>query len=373
MIHLFNKIYLKGDHQIKLSRDRIVISPTYGGVGMYTTKFTTLVNKETPGEIQYSVRSLQELLDQHFNGSMDGFFRFLAGWNSSKRLTIYADIPTMIEIASVFYKTLFPKMTADGYVCLIRLILMRITYMFGAGFLTFTKIPEFQAKEYRLAAVALLENVSDLKTKWTTIKPFRLSLKLREQIVSGISVEFQLATYLLDPTWRFKVPFEKKALTMVKKLLLHDFMLDVNGVLLQNFVTLGALEPQANFNPLTDTLEDFVTKCPDYKFLIDEQFLPDNADKIWLAYDVTKLAAIRNKMYAQADLQNNAYVHLTTPVWKRNVTFADVITYELSTNHTKLLFKHDNYAEVVNSYLIDLLLNAKRQGDTTFLKQFALV
>ena len=148
MIHLFNKIYLKGDHQIKLSRDRIVISPTYGGVGMYTTKFTTLVNKETPGEIQYSVRSLQELLDQHFNGSMDGFFRFLAGWNSSKRLTIYADIPTMIEIASVFYKTLFPKMTADGYVCLIRLILMRITYMFGAGFL-----PASPGRQWRLRAL----------------------------------------------------------------------------------------------------------------------------------------------------------------------------------------------------------------------------
>jgi len=367
MLHLFNKIYVKGDHLVKGSRDAIIISPTYGNVPFYTTKFSTRANNEKTGQLCYSATSLKELLDTHFGGSDAKFFNYLMKWPAEKRLTIYADLPTMVDIATRFFKTVFPKMTEDTYVVVMKLLLSRINYYLGGAVLPFVTLTEDQANSYRVETLQILEDVGGLRHRFQETARWRLTKVARDSIIRNCSVEYQLATYLTNPKWAHARAFEKKAVSMAKKQIIHEYALEIKGAIVRNFMNLIVLEPTATFNSLKDSLETFVQQFPQYAFVLDDGFVPDNAEHIWLKYNMEDLKTVFDRVTHKFVFIAQDY----TPLLKK-LTFEDVLKYELDRPYRCFLFNGDNYQETVNSYLIDYILNAYRMNQHEQIRQLAL-
>lgn len=374
MIHLFKKIYLKGDHQYKAERNCIIISPMYGRVGFIQGKFTDLANSRDFGDVFFQATSYDDLVNRVMEGDKDKLFRFLLDYPLDDRLTIYADVPTMYKLVTKFYKTVFPTMSENTFVMLVKFAFMRINYLFGAGFLPFVKLTDAQTSDYKKAANDILADTATIKAEWQTTKPWNLKKADHNVIMKHISVEFQLATYLTNPSWSYRHEFERKVVDMVKKGMLHDYVLDTKSMLTSSFINLKALEPTAAFNPMVNTMEDFVAQFPMYKFALDDKFAPDNADYIWRAYNLAELVTARRKMYALTETTSGQeQPGVADELFKKNLSMKDILDYEMTTPHTKILWTKNSYNEVVNSYLVDYILDAKRNNNLDAIKDIALV
>lgn len=373
MIHLFNKIYIKGDHQYKVERDSIVISPSYGAQGVLAGKFTQLVNKPVIGTVYYQGKTYQQIIDDQCNGDDQVFFRFLLDRDPTKRLTIYANVETALYLLTRFYKTVFPGLTANTYAKLMRLVFARTYNVFGAGFLAFTKIAPNHTAEYRAASEKILGNEAQLKANWAAAKPWKIRMEDLYAVQKGLGVEFQLATYLTNPVWSQRISFERKTVMMVKKGLLHDYILDAKSILVSSFMNLKALEPTANFDPMVNTMEDFVAQFPMYRFVLDDKFLPDNYEYVWRTYNLNDLVTARRNMYALVETDTvKVHAGIGDALFKKNLSLKDILDYELSTPATKVLWAKDDYDEVVNSYTIDLILDALRNNNLVSIKDLAV-
>jgi len=56
----------------------------------------------------------------------------------------------------------------------------------------------------------------------------------------------------------------------------------------------------------------------------------------------------------------------------KNLTLQNILDYELSTPSTKVLWAKDDYDEVVNSYVVDYILNALRANNFDNIKELAV-
>lgn len=368
MFHLFNKVYLKGDHQIKMERDRIVISPTYAAVNVLTAKFASAANETSVGEVYFAGRTLKELVDNNFGGNESKFFAYLIAFDPSKRLTIYVDLPTMGYLVTRFYKTLFPKMSEETFIKLFKFVFLRINYIYGVGYLPFVKLPEIRAEEYRVQSADLVNNVETLKQHWATIKPWRMIRSQKDTIVKGAGVEYQLATHFTKDKWLGKQEFQDKIVVMMKKQIVHDYALDIKHRILSSFVNLKLLEPTATFDPFVNTIEDFIAQFPEYSFLTDDKFVPDNYEYVWKNYDMDVLLAVRNKFESFCPYQ---IVPQRQEFLTNDLSFDKIINYEVG-SQARYAFTADTYQETVNPYIIDYILEMKKANNLDALREFSL-
>lgn len=368
MIHLFNKIHIKGDHQVKFERDRIVISPTYGSVGVIGDTFSTVVNDRPAGKIFYSTNTYGELISKHFNGDENAFFAFLVNYDPTKRLTLYVDLPTMFYIVTKFYKTIMPNLSVELFVKLIKLIFLRINYIFGVGFLPFLKLPATIAQEYRVASMNILDDIDQIIQQWNTTTPWSMTRAMKDKVAKGISVEFQLATYFAKQQWMYRAQFEQKTLRMVRKQLIHDFILDIKHTILASFVNLKVLEPTANFDPFVNTLDDFIAQFPQYKFLTDNNFSPENIDYVYRTYNIGSLGEIAAKI-------DTFFLYDVDPriikLLINNLTFDKLVEIDMmTTGH--YCYNIGEYQESINSYMIDFIIDMKKTNQQDVLQQLAI-
>lgn len=369
MILLFNKVYLKLDHLIKPERDRIVVSPQYTGVSIVEGGFRNAANGVAHKPPLYEAGTYQQLIDEQFAGDDGKFLATLLQFPAGKRLTIYCDIPSMVTIASKFWKTLLPQLSADDYYRLVNFSASHIYEMFCVNKTSLLYLPEDQAQDTQAAIRKVFDDEQVIKDAWATITPFPCTRAQREAFTKSAGLEFQLPTLLVTPDWRYGFHARNRLVHLMNKEAIAEFVKDIKHIALSNIEMLHVLDPKAGpFNLEVDSLSRYVTMHPDYRFLVDDRFHPDNTDYVVQNYDLDVLDVIRTKLvpvdYRTATMPGS--------LLKQNLSFEDIIEFERARPQGRHLAARGEYLEKVNPYMIDYVLRAHFNGQNELLQPYVL-
>jgi hypothetical protein len=371
MILLFNKVYLKVDQLIKMERNRIVISKEFGSMGTVLEGFTISNNNVAVAPAMYQAETVQQLIDGQFSSDYNQFFRMLMAQPANQRLTIYCDADAMVELMLRFWKTLLPQMSDEGFYTLLNFTVSQFVEVLGIGFLSFTKLHQTQSQLVRTVYAPLLadENKPAMLQRWNETVPYMLTRTEREAITKSCGLEFQLCTVALTPDWRYSSQFKSKIVRMMHKEMITEYVLDIKYMLLDGLVGFHYFEPATSFDFFTHTLEDLVQMHPEYRFLTDDKFIPDNIDYICATYDFPTLLAIRQKTYKPEHIYSLVWDH----VFDNNLTYEQIVAHELASPTVNLFMKRGEFPERVNPYMVDYIFAAMRSGNLEQLVPYKLV
>jgi hypothetical protein len=345
-----------------------VLSKTFGEVFISEPHIAHTTTKTEPVQAIMQSTSYDELVERVFGGDSNKLFRFLLEYDPTKRLTIYCDADATFEIMTRFWKTLYPRMTDDTFYLLLNFTFSYFIEMLGNKYSIFAKIHQNQADMVRTGYGYYLadENKQQVLDRWNSTTPWTITRTQREEVIKNASVELQLASVMTNPKWRYASTIRTKVVKMIKKELIHEFSHDVRYGVLLNLPNFKVLEPTTTFNIFTDTLTDLIAHHPQYRFIVDDNFIPDHADYVFANYDMPTLNIIRLKIMAAAiDID-------WSPLMKNNLTFDDIINFELSTDTNKLFLSRGDYHESVNPYMINYIFNSMRSNSTSALAEFEL-
>lgn len=364
---LFNKIYLKIDHLFKSERNRINISPRLNAA-VLAGGFRQTANQIPAVAPMYHAESYQQLIDESFGGQEEAFIRTLVNYPAHKRLTIYCDVDTYVTICTRFWKTIYPQLNAEDYFRLVNFALSPLYELLAHHKSRESELTDAQAEELRADILAVFGAEEQLKLDWKTVKPFKMLRVAREIVLKGAGVEYQLPTILTTPAWRHASSAKKRIVDMVQKEAIADFTLDIKHHLLNNLENIHTIDPECAYDALTTTLEEFVATYPNYQFLADSMFTPDNYAYVLHTYDMDQLERIRLLV-----LQHDGYEEESCGIpLKTNLTFEDVIEFERSGTMGRLLGNVGEYREKVNSYLIDYVLTHYFSGNLAALQPYTM-
>jgi hypothetical protein len=360
MLHLFDNIYVKADKLFLGFQKRIVISEEFGDFHELPCVGLHEINETTPILPLLHATSYQKLLDTQFGGSDDKFFQYLLGLPPDDRIVIYCDPAATLTIATKFWKTLYPTMSADMY---IELINYHFTYqleILGIGYLAFTKIRPEDAIDIYDAYLQMLspDNVENLTTLWGQTTPWRTTAAQRDRIIRNTSIELQLASTMVNPQWKYASETRNKIAHMMKNELIREYVYNIRFTILHALVDFKIIEPTTTFDIFQHSVDDLVLMHPEYKFLTDPRFLPKEVDYVFSTYDMETLRQINNKVIAT---RYNFEINWD-PLFKQDLSYEDIIAYELESPTTRLLFRYGDYKEYVIPYIVDALLDGLRDG-----------
>lgn len=369
MFHMFNKVYVKHDSAYKTTRKRIVVSQMFGHTSTMPMTLVGTESNKQPIAPLFQARTWAEMLDTYFQGSWGKFFSLLISLPASERVTVYCDTASMMEVLTVFWKTLFPGGSTDTYHTLRKLTLSYLLEGHASGAPSFIALDPTTTQQIRTEASSLYDE--DATALWEASRPVTITRAQREEILKTTSVELQLATTLLDPDWRYGQVFRKKFVRMVQKQAVYDFTLDVKFHILSALYNFNEYEQNTSFNPETHSLEYLVAVYPQYAFLTDPHFHPDNTDYIIANYSLDDLYAVWKKTlhegWSEKEYGYSLGLHL-----RDGLTFEQLIQHSLDNPKDHLPLTRAEYRERVNAHLINYILAAARIGDTTTLQSFVL-
>ena len=361
MIHLFNKVYLKSDKMLKISRARIMISKEFGGFGTVPSTAMNQLTDSIPVDAIYNHKTYEELVRAEFGYNEKAFFDFLLKWDPNERLTIYCDAEALLTIVTKFWKTIYPSWNADFYVKMINYSLSYFVEVLSTGRTYGGNISQDNADDVFNSYKVFFEeeNQEALKERWRSAIPWFITKEERQHIHERVGIELQLANVLLSPGWRHAEVFKQKLVKAVKKEFLFEFLSNMRTVILKSLVNFKWLEPDTQFDIRTHDLNDLVEMHPKYRFLNDPLFSPDNVDYVYSHYDMTVIKEINQKLWEHPF----GFEIDWTPLIKQDLSYDDIIAFEMSRPLNRLLLRYGDYYETVNSYLLDDLLDAARDNE----------
>jgi hypothetical protein len=194
--------------------------------------------------------------------------------------------------------------------------------------------------------------------EWDDVVPFDLtSDSLRETILSQAPIELQIASLYSNPDYPYADNLKQKLIRMVKKFHIR-MSIDMKQMTAQRLSTLPG------FNVLTMTLHDWVQDHPEYSFLDDDRYVPDMLDTIEATYNYADIKTAYIAQMERFEYQNvSAFVedgHLFDP----NITFDNIMEFELAHPFGRQQVAWWEYHNYVNSHLLDYVLNLIRANDT---------
>jgi hypothetical protein len=371
MILLFNKVYLKVDHLVKGERERVVISQTYGRSSAIASPAPASLTSAAPavGALAQAT-TVQELIDAQFDGNPTRFIQALLQFPAERRLTIYCDAEAMFTLVTKFWKTLMPALTPDAFYRLLNFSFSQLVEVVGTGYTAFTILPELRAKTVRADYAWFLQdqNKATVLQAWTDTIPFVITRTQREVLIKNAALELQLASMLSVPNWRYTNVVKAKVVRMIFKEAIHEYNHDVKSHVLTGLVNFKYYEPDTTFDFFKHTIDELVAMHPQYAFLTDDRFVPDDVNRIRATYDFDQLRAIRTALHED----EYQYGIDWAPLLKNDLSFEDIIAYEVSTPVTKLFLNRSTYQESVNPYMVDYILNAVRRNDMAALTPYSL-
>lgn len=368
MIFLFNKVYLKLDHLIKTERDRIVVSPNYPGATI-EDGFRNVSNGVIHKQPLYTAPTYDDLITTYFAGDEGKFFTYLVQFPSSKRLTIYCDIPSMVTIASKFWKTLLPQLTSDDYYRLVNFFMSHLYELFCVNKSPLLRLPEDQAEATRVAIREVFDNEQVIKDQWNGVTAFPCTRTQRETLNKTAGLEFQLPTLLATPNWRYAIHARNRIVYLMNKEAIAEFVRDVKHIALSNIEVLNALDSTVTaFDVENDSLATYVAQHPIYQFLNDDLFHPDNTEYIVQNYDLSTLDTLRSKLIP-VDYKVRT---MRGPLLKTGLTFEDIIEFERDHSQGLYLAHRGEYLEKVNPFMIDYALRAHFDQRPELLQPYVL-
>jgi len=370
VIHLFNKIYLKSDKLLKISRTRIVISEEFGGYNIIPTTAMHELSNSAPIPAVFSHKNYETFVREQFGFNEKEFFDFLMKWDPNERLTIYCDAEALLIIVTKFWKTIYPTWNEDFYVKMLNYALSYFVEVLSVGRTYGGNITQENADDVFNSYKVFFEdqNQEALKQRWRQTNPWFLTKEERQFIHERVGMELQLANVLLSPGWRHADVFKRKLVKAVKKEFLFEFLSNMRTVILKSLVNFKWLEPDTKFDLRIHTLHDLVEMHPKYRFLSDPLFSPDNVDYVYSNYDMSVIREINQKLW------NHPFGFEIdwSPLIKQDLTYEDIIAFEMSRPLNRLLLRYGDYYETVNSYLLDDLLDAARDDKMHLFRQLQL-
>lgn len=371
MIHLFSKVYLKADKLLKSSRERIVISKEFGGLSNSESTVLHDLSDATPIPAFYTCKSYEEFIGKEFHHVEKDFLVYLLKYDETKRLTIYCDPQTMLFLITKFLKTIYPTWSVEFYIRMVNYYLTYFLEVLGtgrtyAGNIKPADAQELYAQYYQILADSKRSTLHDL---WNNTEVWHLTKSEHEFILKNTSMELQLATVLLEPDWKYAQVFKDKMVRAVKKELITEFCSAMRSVILKSLVNFKFLEPDTQFDVTKHSLYDLATMHHDYSFLVDEKFRPEFIDHVYDNYDMSVIKRINDKLW------NHPFGFEIdwSPLIKNDLTFADIIEFEMARPLNRLLFRYGEYYETVNSYLLDFILDAARDNNVDSLRPLRLL
>lgn len=367
MLFLFNKVYLKTDHLFRSDRDRITISPRLTpDVAVGTIRH--IVDGVTAVAPTFHASSYQHLIATHFNGNDDDFFTFLCNYPAHKRLTVYCDVQSMVHIASKFWKTLLPRASAETFWFLLDSALSQMLETLTLHRSTESFLSDKQAYELKCEIEDILADRQSLENMWSTLVGYTCNRARREMLLRECGVELQLATTLLNPTWRYGAALREKVVKMAHKRYVHDLTTDLKSALLMNIDRLSELNAAYQFDPLYDDLYLFVAEHPAMAFLVDDMFTPEHLAYVMSTYDLSSLAALHVQTHAEIVSPEEDLSILLQPL-----TFERLIDLHVSNKYGPVVAYGNEYREKVNARVVNAVIASAQTTDRTLLKQLELV
>jgi len=354
MLHLLNKVYIKPDADFQRGHDAIIISPK---TKLFDSELFGVDDIDF-GKIHFTAETFDALVEVF--GSEDAFVQWLVYFDPSTRLVVHCDPATFEHILVRWLKTILPNMDGSSFHSLIRIIYARYGYQFGYPYVPFVRLTPDAAAVYK-SFLARIPSKEQAVQMWNQAQPYTVNVDS-----AAVSLEYQLATYLDDPTWEHTDQLKAKVITMVKKFQVGS-LLDVKEVML------GHLYMLPDFDQLKDTLVHYVTEHLEYTFLLDMKLTSDDYTRLYDQYNTAVLRQIYIDYFKMhADIFDETQVekdHFLDPA----ITFEQIIDNELASIATRQLLGSWEYGLTVNTYLLDHLFALERANDQAELKKFSLL
>ena len=375
MLHLLKKVYLTSDRIIDVNLDRVVISKEYG--------FDTLESiSANGGELIAKGFAVQDVVGEEkgFTDLTDLFDALAKHCNNSgKKVIIYADDESFIEIIAYFYKLIFKNIDKANCKLLTENMLTKF-YMFQqARFITSnTPMSSFKI------------DTSSFETAFDSATVVKRS-EFINTYLKDLSVEALLATYLNNGQAKEELKSSVKVL-LAKDL--EKYLYELKEIFLIHF--------------LNKKFTDHLSLEKDYNWANLQDFLNDSSkfgelffnERIWnskIMYTPSSGKNIKVDAITTADIENfKEFTTIAGSVWNDESVYSNVksdvskldflgiytdFTDELLDKliETESTFEHAAGSffsidlETVNHYFITSLLNAKQNDDTEFLNKYSIL
>lgn len=368
MIHLFNKVYIKSDKFLKISKERVVISKEFGSLGITQSTLVHDLSNSTPIDAEFTHKTYKDLVNEKFQSDEKEFFNYLLNWDKEKRLTIYCDADALMVLLTKYWKTIYKDWNFDFYLKMVNFTLTFNLEVMGTGRTYVGSLREQSDADdlYKQTNYWLLdENRSILLDLWKNTTPWVISSEIdKETLTKNCSMEYQLASVLYNANWEYADIFKNKFVRSVKKELINEYCTAMRSVVLKSLVNFKWLEPETKFDIRKHDLEDLIELHPQYKFLNDTKFKPEEVDYVYKTYDMVFIKQLNDKLW------NHPFGFEIdwSPMIKNDLSFEDIISFEMERPLNRLLFRYGEYYETVNSYLLDYILDSVRENNIENLK-----
>lgn len=342
MLHLFNKIYIKPDVNFAKSKHSIILSPKHVSWTEFDESYGA-ANQQLFGDVHFTANTYTDLIDRHFNGSHDEFFVWLLNFDSSIRLVIYCEQQSFNEIVLRWIKTILPRASSQTLYNVCKIIYQRYAYTWGYPYLPFVRLSREESKTYKQLGMSL-PDFDTANRLWNNVN-YKYNVS---NLADKCGVEFQLATYAYNPSWEYAPHLQQKLSAMMMKYHVR-LLIDMKQDLLNH---VGVLPDYDCFH---QTLDQYVQTNPQYRFLTDDNFLPDQWEYVCANYDVDRL----RQMFF--DFIGQHYI-TTIPVWfkdtflKRDITIEHFMEAEQSTEFGTAVLGQWDYANLVNVPLVNYII-----------------
>lgn len=370
MLHLFKKVYLDVDDRINLEYDRAVISQHFG-FQMYQE-----LNKVVKGQLVKYGQTVEDV---------GGVLQLLKDLNdqidvSNKTTVIYADRAAFTQIIASWLKAVLPNATTDDAYLFLKAYLFK-DRMFGATRQSMSsKIVDFDIDRNSFAAAYELVEVTD---------EFKAFVKL---IAEGLSIEFMLATYLVDGSYR--MPLKASMSALVRKDL-EKYLYE-----LKEIVCVHVLRP---------SLQERLQVTKPYDFTNMTEFINDPSPlvqvffkpEIWTDIGMNRASSngtINFDAITDEDIELfRAFTEIAGSEWEEenyyrfiksdiikldfipflrdevlsNASLAAILDFEMNVNHSAGSF-YSIDVSTVNNYFMDYILAAAKAGELDKLTPYTL-
>lgn len=356
MFHLFNKVYLKPDALIKLSRERIVVSRTHADLPAAPDNlYGPAVGYEQRPATE-SATTFTGLLNRYYDGSPRGFFSNLLNRDTSQRITIYVDLEAFLDITAYWFRTLYPGWTDEQFAFVMRMILLNYRETIGFGRTTYAKLYAASEQERFTGEIdAVLQNPRpELHARWHRLRSMRWTPSERWDYQLSTSIEWQLPALWFGHQPAYLQVLRAKLLSITKKLLVREIINEIREPVLEGLANIDLLLPNVKFDAATDSLSVLVEQVPTLRFLTDERFTPAEADYVWEHYDLSTFADLEERL---VPLMGGAYEPSFAALLRNDLNCDHVLTYaRQSVEPARYFLQASDYMESVNPLLVNYVL-----------------
>lgn len=351
MLYLFKNVYLTLDNSIEPATPCVFITPKASLIP--TTEFEQLIAEVDLGHLIAQGETVEQA--SAAIGGDQQLFSALAN-NSAPRVYIYAAPAEFVNFAARWYKTTLPNLDAASAHVLMALTLSWLSNTLGYPYAPHKRLDDQSAAEYRALSAYLPTDVDG--AWWDSLTPFDVDSSLLSQMVEDCGIEYQLATYLCDPTWEGSNGLLQK-LKYMKETTRITFIIDtMRNVSLRPYVLPG-------FDIATDTVEKWVQRTGRLPILVDERVYQRDLEYVNANYTEIQLKDSLVEVMQLLGYDDGLNI-IESVLFGDEVTIDDYLDTDRSLGFYSAIIATSARQQTVNTYVLNRLLNERGNAEHPF-------